>query len=298
MNWVRNSTPHENNYPLYRAALLVTVAGNILLAVGKGIAAYLSGSVALYADAANSVSDVLYSLLMALGMWVAIRPPDLSHPQGHSRFEPLVGLGISFSMAIAGLTAAQTSINRLIEGGMAVAPALPAIVMLSAAAVKLGMFFFIRRIAKILSSPTLKTTAVDNLNDVLTSLAAFVGAVGSTYIHVLLDPMAGIIVAAWILRAAYRAAGENFGFLTGAGAGVALRRQIVEIAQEVPGVISVHHTMTEYVGPHLVVDMHVNVDGEKSLNETHAISDEIIHRIEALPEVDRAYVHIEPEGYD
>jgi divalent metal cation (Fe/Co/Zn/Cd) transporter len=63
-------------------------------------------------------------------------------------------------------------------------------------------------------------------------------------------------------------------------------------------VLSVHHTMTEYVGPHLVVDMHVNVDGGKSLNETHAISDEIIHRIEALPEVDRAYVHIEPEGYD
>jgi cation diffusion facilitator family transporter len=298
MNWVRNYSPQKNNLKLYSTALVITVAGNILLAVGKGIAAYLSGSVALYADAANSVSDVLYSLLMVLGMWMALRPPDLSHPQGHSRFEPLVGLAISFSMAFAGFTAAQTSIERLVEGGQAVAPGLPTIVLLTAAALKLAMFYSIRRIALELSSPTLKTTAVDNLNDVLTSLAAFIGAVGSSFIHVLLDPLAGIIVAAFILRAAYRAAMENFGFLTGAGASEQLRSQIVDIAQEVPGVISVHHTMTEYVGPHLVVDMHVNVDGEKSLNETHAISDEIIHRIEALPEVDRAYVHIEPEGYD
>jgi cation diffusion facilitator family transporter len=298
MNWIRNHTPNRDNSRLYRTALIITISGNILLAVGKGIAAYLSGSVALYADAANSVSDVLYSLLMVLGLWMAMRPPDLSHPQGHSRFEPLVGLGISFSMAFAGFTAAQASVERFLEGGMAVAPGLPTIVLLTAAGVKLLMFFAIQRIAKSLYNPTLKTTAVDNLNDVLTSLAAFAGAVGSHYINPLLDPLAGFLVAIWIFRAAYRAAAENFGFLTGAGAPEDLRQQIVDIAQDVPGVLSVHHTMTEYVGPHLVVDMHVNVDGKKSLNETHAISDEIIHRLEALPEVDRAYVHIEPEGYD
>jgi cation diffusion facilitator family transporter len=298
MNWVRNYAPQEGHKRLFRTALLITVSGNIVLAIGKGIAAYLSGSVALYADAANSVSDVLYSLLMVLGMWMAMRPPDLSHPQGHSRFEPLVGLGISFSMAFAGFTAAQTSLDRFLEGGLAVSPGLPTIVLLSAAVIKLLMFISIRRIARTLSSPTLTTTAEDNLNDVLASIAAFAGAAGSFYIHALLDPIAGMIVAVWIFRAAYRAATENFGFLTGAGAPEQLRSQIVTIAQEVPGVISVHHTMTEYVGPHLVVDMHVNVDGKKSLNETHAISDEIIHRIEALPEVDRAYVHIEPEGYD
>jgi cation diffusion facilitator family transporter len=298
MNWIRNHTPNRDNSRLYRTALIITISGNILLAVGKGIAAYLSGSVALYADAANSVSDVLYSLLMVLGLWMAMRPPDLSHPQGHSRFEPLVGLGISFSMAFAGFTAAQASVERFLEGGMAVAPGLPTIVLLTAAGVKLLMFFAIQRIAKSLYNPILKTTAVDNLNDVLTSLAAFAGAVGSHYINPLLDPLAGFLVAIWIFRAAYRAAAENFGFLTGAGAPEDLRQQIVDIAQDVPGVLSVHHTMTEYVGPHLVVDMHVNVDGKKSLNETHAISDEIIHRLEALPEVDRAYVHIEPEGYD
>ena len=65
--------------------------------------AYISGSVALYADAANSVSDVVYSLFMVVGLWMAQRPPDLSHPQGHSRFEPIIGLLVTASMAFRGI---------------------------------------------------------------------------------------------------------------------------------------------------------------------------------------------------
>ena len=92
MRWVRDYRPQPNDHRLFKIALIITIAGNILLAVLKGLVAYFSGSVAVYADAANSISDVLYSILMVVGLWVTLRPPDLSHPQGHSRFEPLVGL--------------------------------------------------------------------------------------------------------------------------------------------------------------------------------------------------------------
>lgn len=298
MRWIREVTPQPGVAGLYRRALIITVTGNVVLAVSKGIVAYLSHSVALYADAANSVSDVIYSLLMVFGLLLAQRPPDLSHPQGHSRFEPLVGLMVTLSMTFAGYEAARTAIQRFIEGGLAVEPGWPTVVLIFSAAVKLGMFWVIRRIAVELGSPTLATTAKDNLSDVLTSTAAFVGALGSKLIHPLMDPIGGILVALWIFRAAFSAARENLNFLTGAGASEELRHQLVEIAEAVPGVQRVHHTMTEYVGPRLVVDLHINVNGEMSLNEAHAIADEIIARLEKLPEVDRAYVHIEPEGFD
>lgn len=298
MNWIRNYRPQPGVDRLYRQALLITVSGNILLAAGKGIAAAISGSVALYADAANSVSDVLYSLMMVLGLWVALRPPDLSHPQGHSRFEPLVGLVVSMSMGFAGYEAARTSLVRFLQGGLAVDPGLPTLVLLAGAVIKAGMYMAIHRIARQIHSPTLNTTAKDNLSDVLTSTAALVGITGSKFVHPLLDPVAGILVAVWIFRAAFQALSENLGYLTGAGASEELRHEIVQAAQDVPGVLRVHHTMTEYVGPQLVVDMHINVNGKLSLEETHTISDEVIARIEAIPKVDRAYVHIEPEGYD
>jgi cation diffusion facilitator family transporter len=298
MRWVREYIPHPDQSKLYRQALWITVVGNVVLASSKGIVAYLTGSVAIYADAANSISDVVYSFMMVLGLWMAQRPPDLSHPQGHSRFEPLVGLLVTFSMAFAGYEAARASLDRFLIGGRAVELGLPTLVLLFSAVVKAGMFVVIRRIARQLRSPTLNTTAQDNLSDVLTSTAAFIGVFGSDFIHPLLDPIAGFAVAAWIFRAVFRAGKENLGFLTGAGADEEMREKIVATAQSVPGVLRVHHTMTEYVGPKLVLDLHINVDGNTPLNKVHEISDEVINKLQSLPGVDRAYVHVEPDDME
>lgn len=297
MRWVRDYQPEPERGKLFRQALIITLAGNILLAVAKGIAAAMSGSAALFADAANSVSDVAYSLMMVLGLWMAQRPPDISHPQGHGRFEPLVGLMVTFSMAFAGYEAARNSIDRFITGGAAIELGLPILVLVLAAAGKAAMFISIRNIAKKVNSPTLSTTAADNLSDVLTSTAAFIGIIGSTF-WPLLDPIAGMAVAIWIFRAVFNAGRENLKFLTGAGASPELRDQIVQVAESVAGVSRVHHTMTDYVGPKLMVDLHINVDGAMTLSEAHIISDEVIRRLEELPDVDRAYVHIEPDGWE
>lgn len=297
MRWVRNHIPQPEDNRLFKTALAITVTGNVILAVSKALAAYFSGSVALYSDAANSISDVFYSVMLVIGLWMALQPPDLSHPQGHSRFEPVVGLFVSFSMAFAGYEAARASITRFLEGGLAVEPGLPTAVLIFAAAVKVGMFYAIRNIARKVHSPTLKTTAQDNLNDVFTSSAAFVGAVGSSLIHPLTDPIAGILVALWIFRSAFRAAREHFNFLTGGGASEEMRLKITQEAESVPGVLGVHHLMADYSGPRLVVDLHINVKGDTPLNETHDITDQVIAKLGAFPEIDRAYVHVEPEGW-
>ena len=298
MRWIREIAPQPDHSRLYRQAMILTLSGNILLAVAKAVTAALSGSVALYADAANSVSDVVYSLFMVFGLWMAQRPPDISHPQGHSRFEPLVGMAVTASMAFAGFEAARAAIERMIAGGLAVEPGLPTLVLVVSAVIKAGMFYRIRWIARRLSSPTLATAAQDNLSDVLTSSAAFLGALGSSFIHPMLDAAGGILVALWIFRSVYRAARENLGFLTGAGADEDLRNRMVSEVASVPGVLRVHHLMSEYTGPRVVVDLHVNVDGAMTLDQAHQIADEVITRLEAMPEVDRAYVHIEPEGYE
>ncbi len=298
MRWTREHTPNPQRERMYRQALLVTGLGNLTLAAVKITAAAITGSAALYSDAANSISDVFYSILMVIGLWVAQRPPDISHPQGHSRFEPLVGVIVSFSMAFAGYEAARTGIQRFAEGGSVVTLGLPTAVLLFAMLTKYGMYTFINRSAKSLNSPTLATTAKDNLSDVLTSSAAFLGVLGSQYISPLTDPIAGVLVAVWIFRQAFMALRENLDFLTGAGASQELREEIVQRAESVPGVLRVHHLLTEYVGPTLVVDLHVNVVGTTDLITVHDISEEVSKRVEDLSEVDRAYVHIEPDDHE
>jgi len=227
-----------------------------------------------------------------------LRPPDLSHPQGHSRYEPLVGLVVTASMAFAGFEAARNAISRYMQNALEpITLDLPVIILLASALIKVFMYLAIRRISKRILSPTLATTARDNLSDVLSSLAAFLGVLGSNLIHPLADPIAGLVVAAWIFRNAFLAGRENLGFLTGRGATREEVEAFISVAESVPGVLKVHHIMTDYVGPRLMVDLHINVDGQTSLRNSHEISDEVIRRLEAFANVDRAYVHIEPDDW-
>ena len=298
MQWIRDYQPRSSHIKLFRRALIITLIGNIILVLGKGLVAHFSGSVALYADTANSASDVFYSLMMALGLWVAQQPPDLTHPQGHSRFESIVGLVVAGAMTFAGYEAGRASVERFILGGLSVEPGWPTVALLVSAVIKAAMYGSIRRIATKVSSPTLRTVAQDNLSDVLTSFAAFIGTLGSKFFHPLADPIAGALVAIWVLRAALNAWKENLNYLTGAGAPPEIRIEIAKVAGTVPGVLGVHQVITEYVGPRLVADLHIDVDGTTPLVDVHQISDQVQTKLEALPEVDRVYVHVEPHQSD
>ena len=297
MKWVRYYQPDHQVSGLFRRAMVITLLGNVLLAGIKIAAAKLSGSSAIYSDAINSISDVLYSILLIVGLWISQQPPDMSHPQGHSRFEPLTALVVTISMTVAGAEALRASVQRAMEGGAAIPLGFSLLALVISVLIKTLMYFSVRRISRETTSPGLAAAAKDNLSDVITSLAALLGIIGSNFISPLLDPLAGVLVAFWIFKAVYGTAKENFGYLTGAGADEEVRNRILESVKDIPGLENVHHIVTEYAGPKLVVEMHINVDGNKTLNEAHDICDKATEKLEALPEVDRAYVHVEPLGY-
>jgi len=294
MQWTRNYRPNPERDQAYKIALIITMIGNLLLVIGKVTVTYLTKSAALYSDAANSITDLIYSIAMVIGLWVAIQPPDLSHPQGHARFEPVVGLVLAVMMTVAGFEALRNAIVRFISGAQAIQFNLPTIVLLGSAAIKTAMYFIIRKLAQQTESISLRIAAQDNLSDILTSIAAFIGIIGSSLIQPFFDPIAGVLVSLWIFRAAFQAGKESISFLTGAGANSEVREKIVQTAKSVPGVKNVHHMMSDYVGPKLLVDMHINLPNKASLKEVHAVEDAVIAALEALPEVDRAYVHVEP----
>jgi cation diffusion facilitator family transporter len=297
MRLIRDYEPQSELSRQFRQALTITLAGNVLLAIVKSIAARMSGSSAIYADAINSISDVLYSILLVIGLWLSQQPPDISHPQGHSRFEPFAALIVTISMAIAGVEAVRSSVARFMEGGATIALDWPSLALVLGIVIKVLMFNSVSKIGKAVASPGISAAARDNLSDVFTTLAAFIGILGSNFLSPLLDPLAGLFVALWIFKNVWTTAKENMRYLTGAGADEALRQKLVEVVQNIKGVENIHHIITDYAGPKLVVEMHINADGEISLNKSHAICDEATIALEKLPEVDRAYVHVEPIGH-
>jgi cation diffusion facilitator family transporter len=161
--------------------------------------------------------------------------------------------------------------------------------------VKVVMYRLVLDAGKRANSPAIRASARDNLADVVASSAALLGVLGSNVVHPFLDPLAGVLVALWILRAIWEIAHENLGYLTGRGASSEVTAEIVEAASSVPGVLDVHQVIADHVGPELRIDMHIDVDGEMTLREAHAIGEQVETRVEALPKVDQAFVHVEPD---
>ena len=93
---------------LYTQAIAIALVGNVVLLLAKAIGAWLTQSSAIYADAANSASDVAYSVLMAVALRLSLRPPDVSHPHGHRRIESLVSMLIGVMMTAAAATDSET----------------------------------------------------------------------------------------------------------------------------------------------------------------------------------------------
>ena len=106
--------PHTKH--IYFEAGALSLLGNLLLLVSKGAIAWLTGSSAIYASAAESASDLAYNTLMMIGLWIALQPPDPQHPHGHQRVESLIGLFIGLVMGVAAYKAASKGLGTWVAG--------------------------------------------------------------------------------------------------------------------------------------------------------------------------------------
>jgi cation diffusion facilitator family transporter len=291
---VRPSQIDPGRLRLYQRAIWVAVLGNGTLALAKGAAAWLSGSTALLATAVDSVTDLVYTLFMAWGLWRSQQPADESHPQGHARIEPVVSAVIALMMGLAGLEVVRRATDRLLGEPATFAWGWPAAILIGSALVKVLMYVVVRRLGQRARSPAIMASARDNLADVISAGTALVGVLAATWLHPLADPLAGLAVSLWIFRNAAGILVENLGYLTGRAAEPELLERIYAAALQVKGVMGAHRVIADYVGSQVRAELHVDVDGEISFLDAHQVSNHVRDAVEALDEVDLAFVHLEP----
>ena len=279
---------------LYQRAIWIAVLGNLTLVLAKGAVAWLSGSTALLATAVDSASDLVYTLFMAWGLRRSQQPADENHPQGHARIEPVVSAVIALMMGLAGLEIVRRAIDSLRGQPVTFAWGLPAAVLVGSAVVKVIMVVVVRRLGRKAHSPAIMASAKDNLADVISAGTALAGVLAANWIHPLADPLAGLAVSVWIFRNAASIMAENLGYLTGRAADPMLVERIYATASHVDGVKGVHRVIADYVGPQVRAELHVEVDGDITFRDAHRISNAVRDAVEALDEVDLAFVHLEP----
>jgi cation diffusion facilitator family transporter len=278
------------------------IAANLFLAVVKGLAGWLSGSKALLADAANSASDVAGSVTALIGLRAARKPPDKEHPYGHGKAESVASIIVSVLILLVGAELFFGALKTAF-GGAAEAPAwYAAPVLVLSMIIKEGMFRYTRRTSRRLSSQTLATVAWDHRTDVLASSAALAGVAGALLggrfgwsWMLALDPVAGMIVACFVLRMGYRLIMEA---ITGTLDQVLhsdRSRELEEAALAVRGVLAVDDLRARVTGHYVIVDIKISVDPHISVLEGHAIAKAVKERLmDRFGHVSDVFVHVNP----
>ncbi len=299
MQRIRHQDADPERSRLYLRAIWIAVIGNSLLVVAKGSAAYYSGSTAIFATAIDSVTDVVYTVFLAWGLWLSQQPADDSHPQGHARIEPVVSAVIALMMGLAGWEVIRRAFSQVLAGSQEPIAAWgwSAVILVGSGLVKVLMYVLVRRLAERARSPAISASARDNLSDVFSSVTALVGILAASLpgsVMSLADPIAAMIVSLWIFRNVLAILHENMGYLTGKAAEPDLVEQIHQTARKVDGVRVVHRIIADYVGPQLRVDMHVDISPEIPFRVAHDIHSAVQEAVEGLETVDQAYIHLEP----
>ena len=285
---------------LRRVGALVLAANALLFGLKTAVWG-ATGSLAVGSEAANSLADAVYSLVVLGGLYLTTRPPDVEHPHGHERIEPFVSLFVAGGVVAAGAVVLYGAGASLLSGAYAdrtvSGVAAPAVLVVGVV-VKLGLYRYCLATGRRTGSPALVAAAMDNRADVLTAGAALAGVLAAIVGVPVADPLAALVVGVAVVHAGVGIVRDNVNYLVGGAPPESLREEIVARAADHPDVRGVHDVVAHYVGPEVDVSLHVEVEGDMPLREAHDLETDVTEAIRSHPAVDDAFVHLDPRELD
>ena len=252
---------------------------NFVLFALKLVAGIFSCSISVIADAFNNLSDAAASIVTIIGFKLSSKKPDKEHPFGHGRMEYIAALLVSILILLMGFELLKESANSIFHPKALDASVFTIVVLLGSIAVKFYMFFYNSRLAKKLSSGTMKATAQDSLNDCISTgivLAVTIILKLFPQIKIPLDGCAGVIVALFILWGGYESVKETISPLLGVKPDPDFVSQVEKVVMSYKPVCGIHDLIVHDYGPgRLMVTLHAEVPGEADIFELHEVIDRI-----------------------
>lgn len=278
-------------------AVWVSVVALGLTAAVQLVIVDATGSAGLFADALHNIGDVAGTAALWVGLRLSRRPASERFPYGWRRFEDLAGLVIL--LAIAGsaglalwdsLAALLAETHELRNPAWALAAALVGVVGNE------GVATYKIRVGHSIDSVALVADGRHARVDGLVSLGAAVGILGTWAGFPAADPVAGLVIAGIIVLVLVRT-GRDVLARTVDAVEPGVVERIRAVASEVEGVRGVHDVRARRVGRSLLVQLHVEVDGDLRVREAHRLGEEVRHRlVHALPPILMVDVHLDPAG--
>lgn len=277
-----------------KKAALVSIVVSAFLAVLKYLIGILSGSIALIADAIHSLTDVISSIGVFLGLKISSRAPTKEFPYGFYKMENVASLFLALAIFYAGYEIILTSVEKF-EAAIVT----NLLLAISVALVSLVIAFFLSsyklKVGREISSPSLIADGQHTRSDALSSAAVLLGLVGYLFGFSYLDAFAGIAVSVLIFKAGYGILKDSVKVLLDASIGNEELNRIREVVSEIYGVRKLHYVKARSSGKFIFIELDIHTN-HKDLERAHHLSDRIEERVKSeIKNVDRVIVHMEPE---
>jgi len=281
-------------------AFLKVSWANVLLNALKigveGVLGLLTGSLALTADAAHSVADLLASGVVLIWGRSVYDDADDSHPHGHNRFEPLSALFVGGVLVLLGLKLLYDAGHSVLTGVSAEYSIWLVLGLLFALGDMYLCYWYTQYKNQELQLPSLRALAADSLNDLYTTGAALVGVLGMAVGYPIFDPIAGSIVSLLVIHQGVDISRENIRYLADSAPPESEQEAIKQQIRKHSAVHGIHDFVAYYSGHMVEVEFHAEVDQDLTVVEAHDLESDLRQRVREVESVSDVHVHLDPAG--
>jgi len=294
VGYTRSKSTGTSRTQAVRRVLWWVLALNVAVAAAKLIYGFLIDSVSITADGFHSFFDGTSNVIGLIGLSVAARPADRSHPYGHAKFETFASAAIGAMLMLAAWRVGSSSFERLQDPGSGpTVDTVSFVVMVATLVVNLVVTTVERRAGKRLGSEILKADASHTASDVLVTVSVIGGLVAVRLGYPIADPLLGLVVSAFIVVTGVRvlaSAGETL-----ADAAQIDPADVCAFVLKLDGVRGCHDVRTRGSEGGVYVDLHVQVDPGITVAQGHAIVEQVEKAIgDGFGEVVDVIAHLEP----
>ncbi|NLB88987.1 MAG: cation transporter [Syntrophomonadaceae bacterium] len=279
-------------------AAWASVISNTLLLLSKLIVGISIGSISVISEAIHSANDLLASFIALFAVKKSSDPPDEKHPYGHGKIENISGTIEPLLIFIAAAMILIEAVKKIIHGGEVETLSWGILVMGMSALVNWFVSAYLLRVAHKTDSIALEADGMHLRTDVYTSLGVFVGLVLIYFTGWnIIDPIAAILVALLIIKAAYDLTKKAFMPLIDTSLDSESLSIIESILEEHKSQYFEYHDLrTRKSGRESHIDLHLVINPDKNVKEAHDLCDKIEEKIKAAIPFAHVLIHVEPAG--
>ena len=275
---------------------------NMVLLAFKLVAGIVGRSSAMVADAVHSASDFATDIVVLAFVKLSSKPKDAGHKYGHGKYETVASIVIALALGAVGVGICINGAEKIAAVVRGEQIARPEFVALVAAVVSIAtkewLYRYTVKVGQKTESPAVVANAWHHRSDALSSIGTLIG-IGCAYTlggkWVIADPIAAIVVAAMILKVAIDLLRKGFDELVDGSLPAELEEEIVRIITEDAAISHPHNLRTRRIGSNIAIEVHIRVDGDMSVRESHALTESIERRLrEKFGEGTFVSIHVEP----